>query len=39
MERHPAETIIELAYGYRISRCLHAAVELGVPDAIGSQKQ
>ena len=29
-----AGALVELAYGYRMSRCLHAAMELGVPDTI-----
>lgn len=35
MQRQPADVLIQLAYGYRMARCLHAAVELGIPDALG----
>ena len=34
MELASPGALIELGYGYRMSRCLHAAMELGVPDAI-----
>jgi len=28
--------LMEMAFGYRLPRCLHAAVELGVPDVLGA---
>lgn len=30
-----AQTLMAIAFGYRLARCLHVVVELGVPDAIG----
>lgn len=35
----PTQTLLALTTGYWVSRCLHVAAELGVPDALGSEPQ
>src|SRR4051812_28113663 len=35
----PAQTLLVLTTGYWVSRCLHVAAELGVPDALGDEPQ
>jgi hypothetical protein len=38
-EADPAQTLLTLTTGYWVSRCLHVAAELGVPDALGDEPQ
>jgi len=35
----PVQTLLAMTTGYWVSRCLHVAAELGVPDALGSEPQ
>ena len=36
-EVDPAQTLLALTTGYWVSRCLHVAAELGVPDVLGDE--
>jgi hypothetical protein len=38
-ERHPAQTILNLSTAYWASRCLHAAAQFGIADALGDEPQ
>jgi hypothetical protein len=38
-EPDPAQTLLTLTTGYWVSRCLHVAAELGVPDVLGEELQ
>ena len=38
-EADPAQTLLTLTTGYWVSRCLHVAAELGVPDVLGDEPQ
>src|SRR5215469_5028291 len=38
-ETDPAQTLLTLTTGYWVSRCLHVAAELGVPDVLGEEPQ
>jgi hypothetical protein len=35
----PVETLMQIAGGYSLSRCLHVVADLGVADALGDSPQ
>jgi len=38
-EQHPHAIVGHIATGFLLSRCLHAVLELGVPDALGNRSE